>query len=422
MNSSTWIAIIIFVIVLLCIITEKVNRTLAAMAGAMAMVFFGIIDSDAIPSYIDFNTIGVLIGMMLVVSTVKKCGLFEFVAIYTAKLAKGSTGKILIGFAIITAVLSAILDNVTTVLLIGPMTLVITQILEINPVPFLITEILSSNIGGTSTLIGDPPNIMIGSAAGLGFTDFIINLFPAVVVILAATVTILYFLFRKKLAVDPSKKDAIMALKPKESITNYPLLYKSLAVILLILLGFIFHDKIGISSSVVALTGATIILIIGGQDPEEIFHSVEWLTIGFFAALFVIVGGLEEVGIIEDLATYLMNATAGNEVIMIVLILWLSAIVSSFLDNIPFVATLIPLILAMGQQGINIAPLWWAVSLGACLGGNGTLIGASANIVLANIGSRNGHKISFGYFFKYGFPLMLLSIIISTIYLLIFYV
>ena len=422
MNSSTWIAVIIFIIVLICIVTEKINRTLAAMAGAMAMVFFRIIDSEAIPTYIDFNTIGVLIGMMLVVSTVKKSGLFEFVAIYTAKLAKGSTGKILIGFAIITAVLSAILDNVTTVLLIGPMTLVITQILQINPVPFLITEIIASNIGGTSTLIGDPPNIMIGSAAGLGFSDFVINLLPVVIVILAITLTILYFLYHKVLTVDESKKSAIMALDPKKSITNYPLLYKSLATILLILLGFIFHESIGVSSSVVALTGATLILIIGGQNVEEIFSSVEWLTIGFFAALFVIVGGLEEVGIIETLATYLMNATAGNPTVMVIVILWLSAIVSSFLDNIPFVATLIPLIITMGQNGIDISPLWWAVSLGACLGGNGTLIGASANIVLANIGNRNGHKISFAYYFKYGFPLMILSIIISTIYLLIFYV
>ena len=422
MTSSAWIAITIFILVLLCIITEKINRTLAAMAGAMAMVFFRIIDSENIATYIDFNTIGVLIGMMLVVSTIKKSGLFEFVAIYTAKRAKGNTGRILIGFAFITAVLSAILDNVTTVLLIGPMTLVITQILEINPIPFLITEIISSNIGGTSTLIGDPPNIMIGSAAGLGFSDFIVHLLPLVLVILAITLAILYFIFRKHLLIDPHKTQAVLELDPYKSIMDYPLLYKSLGIILLILLGFIFHENLGVSSSVVALTGATIILIISKQNIEEIFSSVEWLTIGFFAALFVIVGGLEEAGIIKMLATYLMAATAGQPTIMVVVILWLSAIVSSFLDNIPFVATLIPLILTMGQNGIDINPLWWAVSLGACLGGNGTLIGASANLVLANIGNRSGHKISFTRYFKYGFPLMILSIILSTIYLLLFYV
>lgn len=422
MNYSVWTAIIIFVLVMICIVTEKINRTLAAMAGAMAMVFFGIIDAEAIPNYIDFNTIGVLIGMMLVVSTVKRSGLFEFIAIYTAKLAKGNAGKILIGFAIITAVLSAILDNVTTVLLIGPMTLVITQILQINPIPFLITEIIASNIGGTSTLIGDPPNIMIGSAAGLGFSDFVVNLFPIVVIILAATLAILYFIYRKVLVVDPEKQNAIMTLDPKKSINDYPLLYKSVGIIFLILLGFIFHERIGISSSVVALSGATLMLIISGEDPEEIFSSVEWLTIAFFSALFVIVGGLEEVGIIEALASYLIDATSGQPVLMIVVILWLSAIVSSFLDNIPFVATLIPLIITMGESGINISPLWWAVSLGACLGGNGTLIGASANIVLANIGARNGHKISFGHYFKFGFPLMLLSVALSMGYLLLFYV
>lgn len=422
MNYSVWTAIIIFILVMLCIVSEKINRTLAAMAGAMAMVFFGIIDAEAIPNYIDFNTIGVLIGMMLVVSTVKRSGLFEFIAIYTAKLVKGNAGKILIGFAIITAVLSAILDNVTTVLLIGPMTLVITQILQINPVPFLITEIIASNIGGTSTLIGDPPNIMIGSAAGLGFSDFVVSLLPIVVVILAVTLVILYFIYRKVLIVAPDKQADIMTLDPKKSINDYPLLYKSVGIILLILLGFIFHERIGISSSVVALTGATLILIISHEDPEEIFSSVEWLTIAFFSALFVIVGGLEEVGIIEALASYLIDATAGQPILMVIVILWLSAIVSSFLDNIPFVATLIPLIIAMGKSGINISPLWWAVSLGACLGGNGTLIGASANIVLANIGARNGHKISFGYYFKFGFPLMLLSVALSMGYLLLFYV
>lgn len=422
MNSSVWIAVIIFLAVLICIVTEKVNRTLAAMAGALLMLFFRIITFDQMIAAIDFNTIGVLIGMMLVVSTIKRCGLFEYVAISTAKLAKGNTVKILIGFALITAVLSAILDNVTTVLLLGPMTLIITQILEINPIPFLITEIISSNVGGTSTLIGDPPNIMIGSAANLGFADFVVNLGPIVIVILVITLFILYFLFRKHLIVHPDKQQAILALDAKKSITNYPLLYKSLGVMVLILLGFIFHEQIGVSSSTVALSGATLILIISNEDPEEIFASVEWLTIGFFTGLFVIVGGLEALGIIETLAMYIIKLTAGNEVYLVIMILWLSALVSSFLDNIPFVATLIPLIITLGQSGIDIAPLWWAVSLGACLGGNGTLIGASANIVLANVGARNGHKISFGYYFKFGFPLMLLSVALSMIYLLLFFI
>ncbi len=422
MNASILIASLIFIIVILCIMSEKVNRTLAAMGGAMAMVLTGILPADAVSSTIDFNTIGVLIGMMLVVSTIKNSGLFEYLAIYTAKLVKGDAWKILIGFAIITAILSAILDNVTTVLLIGPMTLVITQILKINPIPFLVTEIIASNIGGTSTLIGDPPNIMIGSAAGLGFLDFVVNLGPIIIVILVITLALLYFIYRKQLVVKKEQKEEIMALDEKKAITNHPLLIKSIIVIFLILLGFIFHENIGISSSIVALTGATLILLISGQDIEEIFSSIEWPTIAFFAGLFVLVGGLEAVGIIENIANYLLRITAGHPTLTVISLLWLSAIVSGFLDNIPFVATLIPLVLTMGKGGVNTWPLWWAISLGACLGGNGTLIGASANLVLANIGARNGHKISFKYYLKIGFPLMIISIVVSTLYLLIFYV
>lgn len=422
MNISIFIASLIFIIVIVCIISEKVNRTLAAMGGAMAMVLTGILPADAVASTIDFNTIGVLIGMMLVVSTIRISGLFEYLAIYTAKLAKGNAWKILIGFAIITAVLSAILDNVTTVLLIGPMTLVITQMLKINPIPFLVTEIIASNIGGTSTLIGDPPNIMIGSAAGLSFLDFLVNLGPIIIVILTITLILLYFIYRKHLVVNSEEKLAIMALDERRSITNKPLLIKSIVVIFLILLGFIFHESIGISSSIVALSGATLILLISGENIEELFASIEWPTIAFFAGLFVLVGGLEEVGIIENIAQYLLRVTAGHSTLTVIALLWLSAIVSGFLDNIPFVATLIPLVITMGQNGVDTWPLWWAISLGACLGGNGTLIGASANLVLANIGARHGHKISFKYYFKIGFPLMIISIIISTIYLLLFYV
>lgn len=421
MNPTQILAIFIFLIVMFCIITEKINRIAAAMSGAVLMILLQILPAHKAISYIDFNTIGVLIGMMLVVSVVKNSGLFEYVAIFTAKKAKGDAWKILISFAFITAILSATLDNVTTVLLIGPMTLVITQILELNPTPFLITEILASNIGGTATLIGDPPNIMIGSAANLGFNDFLTHTGPPAFIILLVTIAILYFLYRKDLAVDPAAKKEILALDEKKTIKDKPLLIKSLIVMAFILLGFITHQSLHLESSTVALTGAVILLLIGKQDVEEIISGIEWPTIAFFASLFVLVGGLEEVGIIHNLAIGLINLTSGSPIMTMLLLLWLSAIVSAFLDNIPFVATLIPLILTMGAQGINIDPLWWAVSLGACLGGNGTLIGASANVVLANIGERNGYKISFGKYFKVGFPLMLLSIIISTIYLLLFF-
>lgn len=421
MSFSQILAMLIFLAVMFCIITEKIDRTVAAMGGAVLMVVCQIIPADKAIGYIDFNTIGVLIGMMLVVSVIKNSGLFEYVAIFTAKKAKGEAWKILISFALITAFLSATLDNVTTVLLIGPMTLVITQILELNPIPFLITEILASNIGGTATLIGDPPNIMIGSAAKLSFNDFLTHTAPAAIVILIITIVILYFMYRKDLGVDEAHKQEILSLDEKNAIKDKGLLIKSLVVMGFILVGFMTHQTFHLESSTVALAGAVVLLLIGKQDVEEIMCSIEWPTIAFFTGLFVLVGGLEEVGIIHSLAEGLISITAGKPVMTMILLLWLSAIVSSFLDNIPFVATLIPLILTMGAQGIDIAPLWWAVSLGACLGGNGTLIGASANVVLASIGEKNGYKLSFGKYFKVGFPLMLLSMVICTVYLLLFF-
>lgn len=419
MDINQIIAICIFSLVMLAIISEKINRAVAAMTGALLMVIFNIVSFEHGLSHIDFNTIGVLIGMMLFVSVVKNSGLFEYVAILSAKKSKGDPWKIMLCFIILTAILSAVLDNVTTVLLIGPMTIVITEILKINPVPFLITQILASNIGGTATLIGDPPNIMIGSAANLSFIDFVINLGPVVIIILFFTIICFRFMFKKHLYVDDKYKEEILKLDESKAIKDKPLLIKSIIMIILILLGFVLHNIIHIESSVIALTGATVMMFIGKQDVDEILSSIEWSTIAFFGGLFVIVGGLVEVGIIDFIASYLINATSGNLALTMLVILWLSAIISSFLDNIPFVATLIPLILTMQAQGVDVTPIWWATSLGACLGGNGTLIGASANIVLSNVGDKNGYPISFKSYFKIGFPLMLLSIVISTFYLLI---
>lgn len=419
MDINQIIAICIFSLVMLAIISEKINRAVAAMTGALLMVIFNIVSFEHGLSHINFNTIGVLIGMMLFVSVVKNSGLFEYVAILSAKKSKGDPWKIMLCFIILTAILSAVLDNVTTVLLIGPMTIVITQILKINPVPFLITQILASNIGGTATLIGDPPNIMIGSAANLSFIDFVINLGPVVIIILFFTIICFRFMFKKHLYVDDKYKEEILKLDESKAIKDKPLLIKSIIMIILILLGFVLHNIIHIESSIIALTGATVMMFIGKQDVDEILSSIEWSTIAFFGGLFVIVGGLVEVGIIDFIASYLINATSGNLALTMLVILWLSAIISSFLDNIPFVATLIPLILTMQAQGVDVTPIWWATSLGACLGGNGTLIGASANIVLSNVGDKNGYPISFKSYFKIGFPLMLLSIVISTFYLLI---
>ena len=410
MNTQQIIAICIFAVVMILIISEKIDRTVVALSGAALMFLFKIVTFEEGISHIDFNTLFVLIGMMIVVAIVKKSGLFEYVAILTAKISKGDPSKIMVYFMIITAVLSAILDNVTTVLLIGPMTLVISDILSINPIPFLMTQIIASNVGGTSTLIGDPPNIMIGSAAGLSFGDFVVNLGPVIVIILILLIFIFKFIYRKELVKSSESEQSIAKL-------DKTLLIKSLAVLALILVGFMTHSKLGIESSVVAITGACILLLIGKQDPHEIIYSVEWPTIAFFAGLFIVVGGLSNTGVISMLAKLLVEETHGNVILTMFLLLWISAIVSSFLDNIPFVATLIPLILTMQTQGMDVMPLWWATSLGACLGGNGTLIGASANVVLASVGQKHGYPITFKDYLKLGFPIMIFTVIISTIYL-----
>ena len=418
MTSTQIIAIVIFLVTMAAIMTEKLHRTVAAVAGALLLILTGVLSVESGFSYVDLNTLGVLIGMMLFVAVVKNSGIFEYIAIKAAKIAKGRPWPLMALFALITAVLSAFLDNVTTVLLIGPMTLAITSMLRINPIPFFMTQIMASNIGGTATLIGDPPNIMIGSAAGLSFTDFITNTGVAVLFVLAATIVCFYFIYGRKLHVEPEAMDSILQLDENKAIKDRSLLIKSVVMILLVVFGFVFHSQLHLESCTIALTAAAVMLLIGRQDVEEIVAGVEWTTILFFTGLFIVVGGLQETGVIQILANGLMDLTEGHMTLTILLILWVSAIVSSFLDNIPFVATLIPLILTMQSSGVDVTPLWWAVSLGACLGGNGTLIGASANVVLSGISNRHGFPITFASYFKVGFPLMLVSVAISTVFLL----
>lgn len=418
MTSTQIIAIVIFLVTMAAIMTEKLHRTVAAVAGALLLILTGVLSVESGFSYVDLNTLGVLIGMMLFVAVVKNSGIFEYIAIKAAKIAKGRPWPLMVLFALITAVLSAFLDNVTTVLLIGPMTLAITSMLRINPIPFFMTQIMASNIGGTATLIGDPPNIMIGSAAGLSFTDFITNTGVAVLFVLAATIVCFYFIYGRKLHVEPEAMDSILQLDENKAIKDRSLLIKSVVMILLVVFGFVFHSQLHLESCTIALTAAAVMLLIGRQDVEEIVAGVEWTTILFFTGLFIVVGGLQETGVIQILANGLMDLTEGHMTLTILLILWVSAIVSSFLDNIPFVATLIPLILTMQSSGVDVTPLWWAVSLGACLGGNGTLIGASANVVLSGISNRHGFPITFASYFKVGFPSMLVSVAISTVFLL----
>lgn len=419
MDVSQIVSIAVFVIVMVAIMTEKLHRSLAAIVGAMLVLALHVLPFDAAMEHIDFNTLGVLLGMMLFVSVVKLSGMFEFLAIKAARLAKGEPWKVMLLFVLLTAVLSAFLDNVTTVLLIGPMTLTVCKLLDVNPIPFFMTEILASNIGGTATLIGDPPNIMIGSAAGFTFFDFILYDAPAVVVILAAVLVVFYFLYGRKMQVNEEHRARIMELDEHAMIKNKRLLKQSYVMIGLVVVGFMAHGALGLESSVIALGAAGIIMLISGESIEEALANVEWTTLAFFAGLFVIVGAMAETGVIEMLAHALIDATGGNVFVTMLVLLVGSAVISSFLDNIPFVATMIPILLAMESTGMDVTPLWWAVSLGACLGGNGTLIGASANVVLSDISKKNGHEITFVQFLKTGFPIMLLTVVIAGLYLVV---
>lgn len=421
--SATAIPITIFLVIYGIIISEKINRTAISLFGAIVMIILGILNQEQAIEHIDFNTIGLLVGMMIIVNILKRTGVFEYLAIRAAKKAKGDPWKILVLFAIITAFSSAFLDNVTTILLIVPVTLVITDTLDTNPIPFMFTEILIANIGGTATLIGDPPNIMIGSATGLGFVDFIVNLAPVVIVISVATLFLLKLIYKDFLKATDENKQKIMKMDESITIKDKLLLKKSLIVLFITILGFMVHSQFHLESATIALGGAALLLVISKIDPEEILFEVEWTTIFFFMGLFILVGSLVEVGVIDNLAKKMLELTKGNLFITTITILWISAIASAFLDNIPFVATMIPLIKSMTASGqLDANPLWWALALGACLGGNGTIIGASANVIVTGIMAKEGRPVSFMSFMRIGFPMMIVSIIISTIYLILFYV
>lgn len=417
MNTTQIVSIIIFVATMIFIMTERVHRMTAALAGAVMMILCGVLTISSGMSYIDGDTICILVSMMLFVSVVKKSGMFEFIAIKTAKMTKGKPWAIMLCFILITAFLSAFLDNVTTVLLIGPMTFAITKALGLNPVPFIITQIMASNIGGTGTLIGDPPNIMIGSAEDLSFMDFILNVGPAVAMVLAFSILVFYFLYGRKQTVDNKKLENLMMMDEALVVKDKTLMVKSIVMIILMIFAFIFQDMLGLESAIIALGSAVIMMLIGRQEIDRIVEGVEWTSIIFFIGLFVVVGGLQESGVIDMLAEFIIGVTEGKMMMAIIVILWVSALLSAFLDNIPFVATMIPLIISMGEAGIDIMPLWWALSLGACLGGNGTLIGASANVVLSGISAKEGYPISFKEYMKVGFPVMILGICICTVYM-----
>ena len=422
MDYQTPLAAGIFILAYAFIISEKIHRTIIALLGAALMIWSGILTQESAISHIDWNTLWLLIGMMIIVNITRETGLFKFLAIWAAKKVRANPTALLFALSGITMVCSGLLDNVTTVLLTVPLTFSMASQLQVDVKPFLISQILASNIGGTATLIGDPPNIMIGSATGLSFVDFITNLAGICLFIFIVTDLILILLYHKGLKTTPERQHHVMCMEEKDLIQDWNLLYKCLFVLALTVVMFVLHSTLKIESATAAITGAGLLLLLACHRNEpmisRMLSSVEWLAIFFFAGLFVLVGALVDTGIISMLAQKAMEITSGNETATAMLILWMSAICSAFVDNIPFVATLIPLIKDMGNMGItNLNPLWWSLSLGACLGGNGTLIGASANVLVASMATKRGVIITFLQFMKIAFPLMLLSILISSGYI-----
>jgi Na+/H+ antiporter NhaD/arsenite permease-like protein len=424
-----WVSTALLIVTYATIMTEKLNRAIVALVGAGLMISLGMLNQEQAVEGIDFNTLALLTGMMLIVAIARKSGIFQFVAIISAKAARASPAGILVMLGIVTAILSALLDNVTTVLLIAPVTLVICRELNVKAYPFLFAEIFASNIGGTATLIGDPPNIIIGSAAGLTFVDFVYALSPVVVVILLVNSVAIHLIWGRSMSATPEARARVMSLDHRDAITDHPLMIKSVAVIALVILGFVMAHSLQMEAGTIALFGAAILLLLVniGKSTEdqhhhliESFNEVEWITIFFFVGLFIVVAGVEHAGLLKIMADWLIGISGGDMHDLGLAMLWVSAILSAIIDNIPFVATMIPVIQNMaptfgGEEAL--LPLWWSLSLGACLGGNGTLIGASANLTVAGIGERAGVPFRFLEFAKVAFPLMLISIAISHVYM-----
>lgn len=411
-----WVAIIIFFVTLVAVATEKVDKTLAVLVGASLMLILKVVPQGIAFGLIDLNVILLLISMMIIVGIFSRTGIFEWISIKVAKAAKGRPLIILLFLSLVTAVLSAFLDNVTTVLLMAPITFLITQQLGLNPVPFLIIEVMASNIGGTATLIGDPPNILIGSAANLGFNDFLLNLTPVILVIMFVFVVTVILMMREKMRVSNEVKAKIMALDDTRAIRDKKLLIKCFFVLGLTLFAFLIHESLGLGPASVALAGATVLMVITGEDIEKLFKTVEWPTIFFLIGLFIIVSGVIQVGAVNLVAKKSVDFTDGNMKLTTFIVLWISAVFSSVIGSVSNAVALIPVVKSIAVHFADAKPLWWALAMGTCLGGNGTIIGAPANIIVAGLAAKNGSPISFKEFLKYGFIFVLESMIICTIY------
>ena len=429
---ETFLAAAIFLAAYVFIVAERIHKTIVALTGAVLVLILGIVEQEesffSEETGIDYNVIFLLISMMIIINITLKTGLFQWIAIRSAKLAGGHPMRIMLLLSLVTAVSSAFLDNVTSVLLIAPVTILITQALKIDPVPFLITEIMASNIGGTATLIGDPPNIMIASKAELTFMDFIFNLTPIILVILGVYLLTIRLIFKKQLGVSDENRERLMRMDEREVIRDPQLLRKCLVVLGLTIAGFMLHSLLHLEPATVAMAGAALLFLLSREEPHEILRDVEWPTIFFFIGLFIMVGALVKVGLIKDLSMAILDLTQGNLLATSMFVMWFSAFASAIVDNIPYVATMNPLVVDMGRelwpnlQGTDLLhsegllPIWWSLALGSCLGGNGSLVGASANVIVAGISEKSGFPISFRRFLMYGLPLMIESVLIASLY------
>lgn len=412
------ITCIIFFIAYSLVVTEAIPRSIAMVLGAVLLISFDVVSQETALHYIDFNTIGLLAGMMLMVAITKRTGLFEFLSVKAIKLSKGYSWRLLLLFAVITAILSAFLDNVTTVIVIAPITIALADAIGINPVPYLITEIFASNIGGTATLIGDPPNIIIGSALNISFLEFITNNTPVVIVIMIYYLLIIKLIYKKEFASTKRYPGVDEMFDERKTLQGNKHIKKSLAVFTLTIIMFLTHSIHGLEAATIALGGGFTLLMLSKLDPEEILSELEYPTLFFLIGIFVIVGAMEEVHIVDAISKILTKYTAGSENLTTISILWISGISTAFVNNIPFTTVMIPIIkdVIHDTQSSSDA-YWWALSLGACLGGNGSLAGSAANIVVIALARKNKIKITFKDFFKIAFPLMIGSLIISTVYL-----
>ena len=422
---STALLIVTYAVLL----AEKIHRTVVALTAAGIVVITGLLDQAGAIESIDFNTIALLTGMMMIVAVLRTMGFFEYVAIWSAKTVKADPRGVLIVLSLVTAVFSAFLDNLTTVLLVVPVALLLAEKLGVSPYPFLFSQILASNVGGTATLIGDPPNILIGSATSLSFVDFLVHMGPVVAITLVVLVIGFHLIWGRSLVASEKQRARIMAFREADTITDGTLLAQSLGVLALVIGGFIVGEHFHIPPGTTAMSGAAVLLlVVGARDSmegqserlREVFAEVEWGALFFFIGLFVVVGGVEHAGLLNILGAELMRATGGDPAVTTMATLWLAAIVSAVVDNIPFVATMIPLVESMetaigGKQALE--PVWWALALGACFGGNGSLIGAAANVMVAGLGERAGYPITFGRFLAVGMPMMLVSMVIASAYM-----